>query len=680
MTSTFDLQTGQCIWFEGGSWCVDEMLGEVVKLRGSDTTRLVSVGLLSGNAEPMEVEGTHLEEPVGRSKPSALGSVVLASLTAKQRTKALKTERIIRRTSDPNSGGTATVRFEAAARELGIEPRSVRRLAANYEKYGFEALVDKRLLRRLSPSVDTAWDKLCMEVLDEFTDASTPTRTLVLAKTNRAYQAQFPGRKPPIRSTAFERIEHLSEGRYSFGPSKQRRSVANRPTGVLGRLRATRPGEYVLMDTNSLDVNAMEPITLRWLNVDLTVAMDLYSRCIVGLCLRPRGARSADAAAVLYQAVTWQTWGYGLNAPEGPYVGVPESVVVGDTGVVPDTIIVDHGKIYMSSHLLGVCDRFGINVSPARTYRPTDKPVVEQWFKTLREEFLERLKGYKGPDIANRGKDAEKQAFYYIDELQQMIREWVGIYHSKPHAGLRDPKLPRIDLSPAEMFTRGVRQSGRLRLPSEENLKYEFLDVAWRPIHHYGVEMRRRRYDGPALNRYRGRQSTYGGTHAGKWPFMVDVDDVRYVHFRDPSDGVWHHLIWEHAAALHFPFSADAAEYVRQVSIQKNRHVDPEQAIEELLSDFAEGELTDRRARNLAIRISAQRAHEFSTHGAVGEPAEPGNGDARDTSSVPAVVDLLLNSRRSATAIMDDLDVADLDPFDEYYDTHPDGGLGTLDG
>jgi putative transposase len=327
----------------------------------------------------------------------------------------------------------------------------------------------------------------------------------------------------------------------------------------------------------------------------------------------------------------------------------------------------------MSSHLLGVCDRFGINVSPARTFRPTDKGVLEHWFKTLREEFLERLKGYKGPDVANRGKDVEKQAFYYIDELQQMLREWVGIYHSNSHAGLRDPQLPWMDLSPAEMFTRGVRQSGRLRLPIDENLKYEFLDVAWRPIHHYGVEMRGRRYDGPALNRYRGRQSMYGGTHAGRWPFMVDIDDVRYVHFRDPSDGVWHHLIWEHAAALHFPLSADAADYARELSTKKNRHVDPEQAVEELLSDFAQGQLNDRRSRNLAIRISAQRAHDAV------EPRRLSKVAARDTSSVPAVVDLLLNLPTDEDSIRDDLDGADLDTFDEYYDAHPDGGLGTLD-
>jgi hypothetical protein len=41
---------------------------------------------------------------------------------------------------------------------------------------------------------------------------------------------------------------------------------------------------------------------LRWVGVDLTVAMDWYSRCITGLRLTPVSTKSIDAAAVLYQS------------------------------------------------------------------------------------------------------------------------------------------------------------------------------------------------------------------------------------------------------------------------------------------------------------------------------------------------------------------------------------------
>jgi hypothetical protein len=55
------------------------------------------------------------------------------------------------------------------------------------------------------------------------------------------------------------------------------------------------------MDTTPLDVFAVDPQTLQWVGVELTVAMDCYSCCIVGLALTPT-TKVVDVAVVLYQA------------------------------------------------------------------------------------------------------------------------------------------------------------------------------------------------------------------------------------------------------------------------------------------------------------------------------------------------------------------------------------------
>ena len=172
--------------------------------------------------------------------------------------------------------------------------------------------------------------------------------------------------------------------------------------------------------------------------------------------------------------------------------------MLGDPGgVLPDTIVVDHGKIYLSEHTRSVCERLGISIQPAIPDKPTDKPALERFFRTLRQSLLEHLPGYKGPDVASRGNKVEAEAFYYVAELEQLIREWVGrVYHHTAHAGLVDPLEPRADLSPAEMFTRGVAAAGRLRLPASADLVYDFLEVEWRTIQHYGVEIDGQRYDG----------------------------------------------------------------------------------------------------------------------------------------------------------------------------------------
>lgn len=268
------------------------------------------------------------------------------------------------------------------------------------------------------------------------------------------------------------------------------------------------------MDSTRLDVFAMEPITLRWVNLDLTAAMDLHNRRITGLSLRPVAAKSTDVASALHQTLTPQRWGSGTDADDQP-------------PMVPDSIVVDHGKVYLSEHVASICRRFGIGIQPAIQGKPTDKPTLERFFKTLRQQLLAGLPAYKGPDVYSRGEAVEQQAFFYVSELEQILREWVGIYHQTPHAGLVDPRLPGVPLSPTDMFGRGMSQAGRHQAPAGEDLVRELLQVEWRTIQHYGVEIRGKRYNGSGLNRYRGRRSSFGGAHAGKWPFMVDPDDIR---------------------------------------------------------------------------------------------------------------------------------------------------------
>ena len=56
------------------------------------------------------------------------------------------------------------------------------------------------------------------------------------------------------------------------------------------------------MDTTRLDVFALDPVTLRWMQAELTVAMDWYTRCVTGMRVTPVSTKAIDAAAVLYQA------------------------------------------------------------------------------------------------------------------------------------------------------------------------------------------------------------------------------------------------------------------------------------------------------------------------------------------------------------------------------------------
>jgi transposase InsO family protein len=523
-------------------------------------------------------------------------------------------------------------RYEAKSTEIGVTVRTLQRWAAGWRERGPVGVLDGRHLRVADPlaGVDERWLAMCRLVLDEHVNASRPTRKLLLARVEARLAAEYGQGVVPVpgRRRAAAALAELTRGTNALvGSTKAKRSIAARPKGVYGRLRPTRPGEYVLFDSTPLDVFAMEPLALRWVGVELTIALDLYSRCVTGLRLTPVSTKSIDAAVVLYETLmphTARSTGVGLL----PYAGVPNLLVVAPTAdddpsasasgdspvggglpaVAAEAVVVDHGRIFLSQHLLSVCQRLGISVQPARPLTPTDKATVERFFKTLREGLLAALPGYKGPDVYSRGKDPEGCTYFFIDELEAVIREWITtIYHHRAHAGLADAQVPGLDLSPAEMFAHGLTRAGRLRVPARADLLFDLLPVAWRTIQHYGVELNGLRYNGPGLTPYRNRTSPYTGRHAGKWPLRFDTDDISRVYFQDPGDQNWHTLLWEHADQVGMPFSADTLTYARRLAVADGRHVDDRLALAELLQRWDAGLVRHPAERRMAIRACQQR-------------------------------------------------------------------------
>jgi transposase InsO family protein len=378
----------------------------------------------------------------------------------------------------------------------------------------------------------------------------------------------------------------------------------------------------VLLDTTRLDVFAMEPVTCRRVHAELTVAMDLYSRCITGLRVTPVSTKAVDVAAVLFETVRPRPADPTGDGEALPFGGVPSAVVVDSRKLVDargepllpsapaETIVFDHGKVFLSHHLQSVCARLAISLQPARPMTPTDKSPLERWFKSLGEGLLSALPGYKGSDVHSRGEDVEEQAFFFLDELEAIIREWISLcYHRRVHRGLTVAEVPGLTLSPLEMFEHGVHRAGHLRIPARAGLAFEFLEQHWTSIQHYGVEIGTLRYNGPALDPYRNRTSPFSGVHARKWPVAVDPGDITRVYFQDPADPgrTWHPLTWEHAASLNGPVSREAVRYARGLAAATHRFPDTKRALVELLDRWGAGLTADRGERRMAVRLSEQR-------------------------------------------------------------------------
>jgi len=543
-------------------------------------------------------------------------------------------------------------RYKAKAAELGVGVSTVRRWVVQ-ARDGPAGLVAERPARAVLDRADPRWLDAARQVITRHVTRSRPVRGLLLTEIEEQLAQQHgPGVVPvPSRTVGYELLRELDRGTNAFtGSTKGKRSIANRPQGAYGRLRATRPGEYVVLDTNRLDVFAMEPVTCRWVQGELSVAMDLYSRVITGLRLTPVSTKSVDVAGVLFETVHAPS-----HADPGggalPYCGVASAVLV-DPGklvdargrpllpaVAAETIVFDHGKVYLSNHIKSVCEKFGISLQPARPYTPTDKPV-ERWFRTLGEGLLAALPGYKGPDVYSRGEKPEQEAFFFLDELEQIIREWTGLYHRSRHRGLTVPEFPGLQLSPLEMLEHGITRAGPLMIPARPDMALEFLEVEYVTIQHYGVEIDTLRYSGPVLNDFRNQRSTARGPHAGKWPVAVDSGDFSRIWFQDPRDNTWHELKWEHAGALGRPFSREAAAYARKLAAATHRFPDTRRALAELLDRWGAGLTANRTERRMAVRLSQERLRLAGDTG-IGQ-----QGEAGQAAALPALQEVTSRQRQ----------------------------------
>ena len=329
--------------------------------------------------------------------------VVLASLTAQQLAKVTEQANHVREVLTGYQSGAPAVsrpeeprqqyaphlppgeRYVSKARELGVAKRTVQRWVRAYRQHGEAGLV---ALSRGKPQgrTDDRWVQLAEDVMAENAAMSRPNKKSVIQQTRARLAGQYgPDVVPaPSRATAYRRLNQLDHLVPTFRGSRARnRDVASRPDREYWKLTPARPGEYMVMDTNSLDVYALDPVTLRWVNVEMTVAMDAYTRCIVGVRVTPT-TKSLDVAATLFQAYrpppAPEHWPEHAVWPEH---GVPRAVFpevdaldgvsrgVCNPAIVPETIVVDHGRAFKSQHINSVCAADGY-------FDPTGTPADRQ--------------------------------------------------------------------------------------------------------------------------------------------------------------------------------------------------------------------------------------------------------------------------------------------------------------
>lgn len=519
-----------------------------------------------------------------------------------------------------------TERIRAKAHELGVTERALWKQKKAYENRGLEGLVDARKLRLSNPlgNLDPRVHRAILVVLDEQTDKSNVTRERLRRLVRLRLDAEH-GQgtvKMPQRTTFNKVVAEITKGRGTFGAAKHKRGTARLPETPYGSFRVSRPGEYVLIDSTPLDAFALDAVSYRWMPLQLTLALDLYTRSILGARFTARDANRVDAAFLLHDVITPEPMRPGW--PESArftrrYAGIPEHVIVekgledaaGVPVVSPEQVVVDRGKIFVSQAFQDACAYLGISIVLARPRRPTDKSPIERVFRTIRTQFVENLPGYKGPDVWSRGEAVEDAAYFFVHEIEELFWEWVATYWQvRHHEGLELPCVPRLHLSPNDMYDEGIARVGFLYAVPHPNVYYELLPTSWVTIQRYGVETGGLRYDGEELNGLRNRTSPYGGVHRGKWPVRYDPRDLSRVFFFDVRTGAWHALRRRGAGNTNVPFNEATLSFakalIRERGGNTRNHKELETVLDDLVMRMERVEIMGRDERRLAARRAVQ--------------------------------------------------------------------------
>ncbi|WP_155057589.1 DDE-type integrase/transposase/recombinase [Streptomyces blattellae] len=580
------VKLGAYVMFEGRAWQVAAVAGASVRLvdtRGQ-TASVLAPFLFADPAFAV------VDSPAAAVPPWGL----LESVPERERERALAWQRHIREVETglpggPADGGTPRPEYDPARRSMAEREQAkadelarlgwpqasratVRRMRARYHASGLMGLVPRRKPSRATGRADERVVAAVLEALRRQRGRSKGTlkglRELagqILADTHG------PGTVAVPAPSTFNRLVRVLADPLEH-PGRPARTATTTPVRPYTPTVALRPGELVQVDTTRLDVMAVgedgKPV-----RPELTIALDVATRSVVAAVLREEGTKAADAALLLAEMAVPHParpgWPGHLRLAHAavPYdrllaLDARLESAAARPVVVPETIVIDRGAIFVSAAFLAACETLGVSVQPAPPRSPAAKGAVERTFGSINTLVAQHIAGYTGSHILERGEAVEDEARFTMAQLQELLDEWITTrWQHRPHEGLRHPLLPKKALTPNEMWGALLGASGYVPLPLTGADYLELLPVRFHPITARGIRINYRTYDHACLNEHRGRPSPTGQP-GGKWEVHLNPHDVRQVYIRLP-DGLLHEIPWIHRDHVHAPMGETAWRHIR---------------------------------------------------------------------------------------------------------------------
>ena len=331
----------------------------------------------------------------------------------------------------------------------------------------------------------------------------------------------------PAPSTIRRRLKELSPAM-----TLRRRGFKDKARDVYEPIRGSFPGAdfplaVVQIDHTPLDVIVLDevhrkPIGRPW----LTLAIDVYSRMIVGLYVTLDKPSATSVAMCISHAMT----------PKGEYLaalGVEGNWPVwGQIG----TLHADNAREFKCKAVTRGCQANHIDMQ----WRPVKKPHygahIERYMGVVATE-LKKVPGATFSNIQQRkGYDSEKEAVCTMKEVEAYLVEFiVNNYHQRSHSQLKDA-------SPTRIWQQGIvgtsERPGIGAMPivgDPERIRMDFLPYFEITIQRSGVRLENVFYYDPVLDPYIGATMPDDPNVKQKFIFARDPRDISQIYFLDPK-------------------------------------------------------------------------------------------------------------------------------------------------
>jgi putative transposase len=238
-----------------------------------------------------------------------------------------------------------------------------------------------------------------------------------------------------IPSVAYSTVWRRCRREMTFDRARRRygaKEAARRFKPIKGSMEVTRLLDLAIMDHTDVDCWVVDDVTHQPIGRPrITFLIDSCSRYPLGFNIGWKSAGLEAAIACLRHALP-QKANLKAKYPEINH----EWLAYGQ----PREILVDQGLEFVGTSFEDICADLGISIriAPART--PEYKGQIERFLGTLSRQAFHRLEGSvpgKPQALQALGIDPEKDAIFFLSELEALINKWVvDVYARETHRTL----------------------------------------------------------------------------------------------------------------------------------------------------------------------------------------------------------------------------------------------------